>query len=173
MDFEKPPLSSEPELNELPENEYSRAELIPSDYEAILDPDHTLPGVRLEEIPNAAKGTLRNQSYTITDKDGNTLGELALTISYSKKREASAYINKIVLQEDQRGKGYARAVYLQILESLAAQGVRLQSGWQLSRGSVPIWEWLVESGIARKVSEGEINEDTENAAYSSAEYEII
>jgi hypothetical protein len=84
-----------------------------------------------------------------------------------------ASISGTRVDEAHRGKGYGRSTYVEIIKRLVADKIRLQTGVMLSRGSKPVWDWLVEKGAARQISEGETNEETGNAGYSSAEYEII
>jgi hypothetical protein len=145
----------------------------PEEYENLLDPEHTLPKIQIEELPNKMRGSLIPTEFKIRDEQGNEIGELTLLTSRPKNKEATASIAGIRVDVTHLGKGFGRSTYVQLVKRLVAEQVRLQTGVQLSRGSKPIWDWMVERGVARQTSEGQINEETENAAYSSAEYEII
>ena len=125
--------------------------------------------MRPEKIKS--KGTMKLEELIIKNSLGEEVGNAILNIFLPKKGEKSAYLNTINIREDLRGEGYGKSVYLELIKLLG--DAKLKSGFQLSRGTEKIWEWLVLNGLARKLSEGNIDETAENAGYSSAEYEII
>lgn len=144
---------------------------MPEYYERQLNPDSSLPFVSIEKLPVKTAGTLIPTPFLIKDENGLQIGSFILNISKPPNNKPSAYLNTIQLDESFRGKGLGRSTYLEILKYLG--DIKLHSGFQLSRGALSIWEWLVARGVAKKTSEGVINENTVNAGYSSAEYEVI
>jgi len=132
-----------------------------------------LPKVSIElKIPkNPMSGTLYLEGFIIKDDVGEEIGDFVLSNSKSLKNEHFASLNSININEKPKGEGYGKSTYLEIIKHL--NGIKLKSGWQLSRGSFKIWEWLVSQGLAKKIKEGVTNENTENVAYSSSEYETI
>lgn len=143
----------------------------PQYYDNLLNPDKSLPGVVLKKIEPTGKGTFVSTIFMVKTLGGDHIGSFTLNTLSSPKEKPSAHLNTITIHEDFRGRGYGKSTYLEILKYLG--DIKLKSGSALSRGSLPIWEWLVEKGVARKVTEGAIYENTENNNYSSAEFEVI
>lgn len=119
------------------------------------------------------KGTISTEHFLIKAASGETIGEGTLSISRPTKGEQTAYLNTIAIHEDLRGHGYGKSAYVQLIQTLKDQGITLTSGFQLSRGTAKIWDWLVTEKRAKKTKTGEINEEAENAGYSSSEYEAL
>ncbi|OGZ68671.1 MAG: hypothetical protein A3D44_04125 [Candidatus Staskawiczbacteria bacterium RIFCSPHIGHO2_02_FULL_42_22] len=139
-----------------------------------IDPEsYGLPKVIIEiqQPKKESKGTFKSQKLIIKNEQNEEIGTATLNISSPKKGEASAYLNTINIKEELRGRGYGKSAYLEIIKLLGS--VKLKSGFGLSRGTKKIWDWLLLNGLARKLDEGIVDEATENAGYSSAEYEII
>jgi hypothetical protein len=83
----------------------------------------------------------------------------------------SADLNGIAIYKGHLERKYGRAAYVEILSFLG--DVPLRSGWELSRGSKPAWDWLVARGVAELLDPGFTDERRANAAYSSAEYRTL
>lgn len=132
-----------------------------------------LPKVSIDlKIPkNPMSDTLYLEGFIIKDDAGEKIGDFVLSNFRSLKGEHFASLTAININEKPKGEGYGKSTYLEIIKFL--NEIKLKSGWQLSRGSYKIWEWLVSQGLAKKVKEGVIDENTENVAYSSSEYETI
>lgn len=144
----------------------------PEWFQTRLDPNSTLPKVVIDAQSTNAKGTFVPRNFIIKDSNGSSIGNFILNISTPPNAEATAYLNAIKLDENMKGRGFGRGTYLAILNYLG-QTVKLTSGFQLSREAKPIWDWLVEKGVARKTKEGKIDETRPNAGYTTDEYEII
>lgn len=144
----------------------------PSEKPSLEAESYGLPKVTVEiEAPKKqSRGTMKSEKLIIRNEQGEEIGTATLNISNPPKGESSAYLNTIEINEELRGQGYGKSAYIEIIKMLG--GVKLKSGFQLSRGSEKVWEWLATNGLARKINGGVTNEDAENAGYSSAEYEI-
>jgi len=139
-----------------------------------LSPElYGLPSVIIEIQPQRIKpnGTFKSENLIIKNENNEEIGTAILNIFYPPNREHYAYLNTIKIKEELRGKGYGKATYLELIKKLA--DVKLKSGFQLSRGSSKVWEWLCQNGLAVKTSDGKTDENKLNAGYSSAEYEAI
>ncbi len=136
---------------------------------------YNLPKVSIEIVPqkNEPKGTFKSESMVIKDGKGEVIGNITLNISRPPKGEAFAYLNTVNINEELRGRGYGKAVYLELIKFLAAVKLKTSENFGLSRGAYKIWEWLSLNGLAIKIAEGEVNEATDNDQYSTAEYETI
>ena len=134
-----------------------------------------LPVVKIEFQPRDKrfKGTMSTEHLLLRNAEGELVGEGTLNISRPIKGEHTAYLNTINTKEALRGRGYGKSTYLELIQILKRQNIRLKSGFELSRGSAKIWDWLTAEKRARKTQEGVINEQTENEGYSSAEYEAL
>jgi len=144
-------------------------------YQELIDPSHTLPHVKILEHPpeSTPSEVMFCYRFNIFNEFENEIGSGEVYVSRPDKAESTAFLGGIRIDEMLRGGNYGRSAYLELVKRLATEKIRLQSGGELSRGSKAIWDWLVEKGAAQKLSEGETDEETDNASYSTADYEII
>jgi hypothetical protein len=144
-------------------------------YASTLNRDGALPSVSLEMIPPQTNGTLVPTTFRIRNDQDVQVGSCVLNIAYAPgsggTKMVSAYLNTISIYKGHLGRNYGRAAYVEILGFLG--DVPLQSGFQLSRGSKPAWDWLVDHGVAEQISPGFTDERRINAAYSSTEYRTL
>ncbi len=135
-----------------------------------LNPGGSLPKVKLEEVP-LPDGCQSNFliNYEIKDESGQPVGsvKLATPSPTASERGEKAHIQNI---QAIQGQGFGKATYLELLKTLPME-TGLKSSDQLSRGSHPMWRWLVEAGVAQQVSPGVVDETARNGGYSSTRYE--
>jgi GNAT superfamily N-acetyltransferase len=132
--------------------------------------ERPLPEVRFIQGRSSIIEGKKYQEIEVSDEHGAVIGELTLE---TQSDSAAACIADIKLADAYVGKGFGRATYLELIANLSSKGLKLISGSEVSRQAVPVWEWLVEKGIARKVSEGHRDETKQNISYSTEKYEVL
>lgn len=115
--------------------------------DCVLNPDNTLPNVSLRPTPLSTGPDDKN---CIIYNGGQAIGYIAhkLPNPYSGKRFAT--VQGVGLSGDFIGGGrhYGRAAYLEVLKSLP-KGIALRnSDAGLTKGSLQVWRWLEERGVA-------------------------
>jgi hypothetical protein len=141
----------------------SPTESIEEYYNRMLDPDDKLPKIKLEEIPQREDIRKPSLNFIVKNSDGTKIGSINVNVGSWKMKIGMLDIN---LDETTRHQGYGRAAYKAVLEILSQMDYTLKSNKKLSRGSKPVWDWLVEKGVARQVNRHEVNELAEWHGYS-------
>ncbi len=114
-----------------------------------IDPNHTLPEVRLTVSPDNAggKGTFISTQYDVWH-DGKIIGDVRVTESTKRK---ISFTERIHVDEELRGKGlgFGMAIYTKIIEDSIGKGYTFRSHeWSQTEGAKHLWEILAEKGVA-------------------------
>jgi len=149
--------------------------------EAILNPEGTLPQVtfmdRYERSPRQSQRSgIDTHSFAVFAADGVEIARAGVTTPYGKQAEKNptAAINIVEIyperQGDYKGKGYGKAIYMEILK-------RLPSGFELEcdEGCVKpdaykIWQWIESRGLAQRPAELGKPVLTKNGRYENLNY---
>ena len=119
------------------------------DYDQVLNPDGSIPKIQLAYDRNINE---RGKRFNIISEEKAKVGHIILAKYEEGERKRIAYIANILILDEFQRRGFGKATYIEILKGL--NGISLQSG-VLNERSRGIWEWLVRSGVARKVSDDE------------------
>lgn len=136
-------------------------------YDRLLDPDAVLPKI---EIISRQDTPINIHCEVLNDKQ-IPIGVVELDLGKSKNKKWAQI--DIYLDDSSRKRGYGRAVYKEIIKMVSQQGLSLHSRDYLSRGSKPIWDWLVEKGVAEKLTDSSEDEDKEWYNYSKDQYQVL
>lgn len=136
------------------------------DYERRLNRFKTLPGVQLREGEPRVVGEEKHVSFDIVNARGKSVGYLAVAIPFPAESGAAAFVQDI---NAERGKGYGKAAYKELIKLFSERGLRLKSA-NINGFSGPIWQWLVKKGVARIIHEPEKGQE---AQLRDTKYETI
>lgn len=109
------------------------------------------------------------------ESGGTILDTEGLEIGFVEIEENDSYlvVQNIKLDESHIGKGYGKSTYLELIKLAGRSGKTLQSGEELSRQALKVWEWLVHKGLAIKIAEGFRDETKLNTLYTDEKYESL
>ncbi len=113
----------------------------------LLDPNHTLPVVRLDTIRNYDFGHLLRDQMNIVVGD-KPAGRLDL-VSEVHATERFAHFDGIEIEESMRGRGVGLATYALAIEMSHDRNFDFQTqNYELTEHSKKIWEHLAKKGVA-------------------------
>ena len=116
----------------------------------LLDPNHTLPIVRLDTIKSYNFDYLLRDQINIVAED-EVVGKLDL-VSETHGAERFAHFDGIEIKEESRGLGIGLATYALAIEMSHARNFDFQTqNYELTEHSKKVWENLAKKGIAQVV----------------------
>ncbi len=143
--------------------------------EAVIDPEGTLPKVtfvdRYERSPRQTPDSgIDNHNFAVFTEGGVEIARAAMATPYGRRaeKEGDSKIDIVEIaankQEDYKGKGYGKAIYMELLKRLPA-GIELAcDGRGVSPDAYKKWQWLESLGIAARPAElGEPVLDTDGS----------
>jgi len=116
-------------------------------YREILDPNNTLPVVRLDTTSSHDYGHLLYEDMTIISEN-TPVGRLSLA-SEEDAHSLFAHFDGIEVVQNQRGRGVGLATYILAIELSHTRGFNFESQNSLTEHSKKVWEHLGNSGVAQ------------------------
>jgi hypothetical protein len=113
--------------------------------DAALDPEHLLPEIQLETIPDSRA---YRRSFGIRNpEDNKVIGTIHYELPDPYEGDGYASVRSVGIHADYAGKGFGRATYLAVLKSLPAGTGLRNSEVSLTKGSLSVWRWLEDTGV--------------------------
>lgn len=162
-------------------------------FEELLDPQNSLPKVRLELHPEPMRQTLKEAgwlTYDVFDADGQHIGYCNLQFTSDYKFSVpevmlardihDRYIclpnGEYMEQAQMVNKGYGQAIYKLLISEAIQQGFGFKNAADSGLGKMghEFWMRLVDKGVAKITHEGELRPDSGRSYdYSTYQFEIL
>lgn len=131
--------------------------------EAVLDPEGTLPEVTLvdsyERSPRMnPNGGYDSHNYAVYDEDSTHIARISVSTPFGTRAEKRGIATvkfveiKPDKQKEYKGRGYGRAMYVEVLKALP-QGIELECDGSVRPDAYKIWQWLESKGLAERPAE--------------------
>src|SRR3989344_4059752 len=136
----------------------------PDHYEQHLNPDKTLPEVKLYQGKKSLMSSKvqTTHHYEVLNKNNLSIGGFLLSVPNAPHPESAAFIRQMSIRvgpHEFAQQGFGKATYLAILKRLS--DTKLHSG-EINEGSKKIWQWLVQKGVAKQIDPTDANGEYEN-----------